>query len=66
MLSATPVNTSLIDLRNQIHLMTERREDSFTESLGIGNIGVLLSNAQKEFKQWEGNRPKTDAATNQN
>ena len=26
MLSATPVNTSLIDLRNQIYLMTEKRE----------------------------------------
>ena len=58
MLSATPVNTSLIDLRNQIHLMTEGREDSFRESLGIGNIGNLLNTAQKEFKAWEGNSPK--------
>ena len=53
MLSATPVNTSLIDLRNQIYLMTEKREDVFRESLGIGNIGSLLRQAQKEFKQWE-------------
>ena len=58
MLSATPVNTSLIDLRNQIHLMTERREDSFRESLGVGNIGNLLSRAQKEFKAWEGKSPR--------
>ena len=29
MLSATPVNTSLIDLRNQVYLMTERNEDPF-------------------------------------
>ena len=36
MLSATPVNTSLIDLRNQIYLMTEKREDAFQSSLGIG------------------------------
>ena len=41
MLSATPVNTSLIDLRNQIYLMTEKREDVFRESLGIGHIGTL-------------------------
>ena len=53
MLSATPVNTSLIDLRNQIYLMTEKREDVFRESLGIGNIGSLLRQAQKEFKKWE-------------
>ena len=65
MLSATPVNTSLIDLRNQIYLMTEKREDVFRESLGISNIGSLLRQAQKEFKKWEeansenGKRDKT-------
>ena len=65
MLSATPVNTSLIDLRNQIYLMTEKREDVFMESLGISNIGSLLRQAQKAFKQWEedngenGQRDKT-------
>lgn len=53
MLSATPVNTSLIDLRNQIYLMTERRDDTFRESLGISNIGQLLKAAQRQFKQWE-------------
>ena len=53
MLSATPVNTSLIDLRNQIYLMTEKREDAFRESLGIGNIRTLLGQAQREFKAWE-------------
>ena len=53
MLSATPVNTSLIDLRNQIYLVTEGRENSFRDSLGVGNIGILMAQAQKEFKQWE-------------
>ena len=53
LLSATPVNTSLIDLRNQIYLMTEKREDAFSESLGISNIGNLLRQAQKQFKAWE-------------
>ena len=56
MLSATPVNTSLIDLRNQIYLMTEKHEDVFRESLGIGHIGALLGQAQKAFKTWE-NKP---------
>ena len=59
MLSATPVNTSLIDLRNQVYLMTEKREDVFRDSLGIGNIGALLGQAQKAFQAWE-------AAPNQN
>ncbi len=53
MLSATPVNTSLIDLRNQIYLMTERRDDAFRERLGIRDIGQLLNAAQRQFKQWE-------------
>ena len=59
MLSATPVNTSLTDLRNQIYLMTEKREDSFRESLGIGHIGTLLGQAQRAFKAWEG-KTRTD------
>ncbi len=65
LLSATPVNISLTDLRNQIYLITEGREDSFRESLGVGNIRNLLGTAQREFKQWEadwsasGQRDKT-------
>ena len=53
MLSATPVNTSLTDLRNQIYLMTENREGDFQESLDVGNIGSVMAVAQREFKQWE-------------
>ena len=53
MLSATPVNTSLVDLRNQIYLMTEKREDAFRQTLGVGNIRALMSAAQKQFKEWE-------------
>lgn len=58
LLSATPVNTSLIDLRNQIHLMTERNEAHFRESLAVGHVGNLMAAAQREFKRWE-NRKKT-------
>ena len=53
MLSATPVNTSLVDLRNQIYLMTEGREDGFRESLGVGNIRSVMATAQRQFKEWE-------------
>ena len=56
MLSATPVNTSLRDLRNQIYLMTEKRENAFKEALGIGNIQSMFGIAQHEFQQWESMR----------
>ena len=46
MLSATPVNTSLIDLRNQIYLMTESARMCFGKS-GIGHIGTLLGQGRK-------------------
>ena len=52
MLSATPVNTSLRDLRNQIYLMTEKREEAFRE-LGVGTIQSIFARAQKEFQKWE-------------
>ena len=53
MLSATPVNTGLRDLRNQIYLMTEKRQDAFRESLGIGSVQSLFGMAQKTFQKWE-------------
>ena len=56
MLSATPVNTTLRDLRNQIYLMTERRQDAFEQSLGIGDLQSLFGVAQREFQQWEQQR----------
>ena len=60
MLSATPVNTSLIDLRNQVYLMTEGREDDFRESLGVGNIGNVMAGAQRQFKEWESGKTKRE------
>jgi len=56
MLSATPVNTSLRDLRNQIYLMTAGDNAAFGESLGIDNLQVMLGTAQREFKDWEKQR----------
>lgn len=52
MLSATPVNTSLIDLRNQIYLMTEGRDDAFAPSLNIHSLKRTLRNAQEQFNAW--------------
>ena len=56
MLSATPVNTSLRDLRNQIYLMTEKRRDAFRDALGIGDIQTMFGVAQREFLKWEQSR----------
>ncbi len=56
MLSASPVNTSLHDLRNQVHLMTEKRPDAFAEALGIGDLPALFNTAQREFLSWENKR----------
>ena len=53
LLSATPVNTGLVDLRNQIYLMTEGREDAFRQSLGVGNIRTVMAAAQRQFREWE-------------
>ena len=56
MLSATPVNTSLRDLRNQIYLMTEKRGDAFREALGIRDIQNVFGVAQRAFQEWEQRR----------
>lgn len=53
MLSATPVNTSLTDLRNQIRLMTGEDDRSFDRKLGITSLSRLLGDAQREYKKWE-------------
>lgn len=52
MLSATPVNNTLRDLRNQIAFITEGKEDALFEQCKIKSIGVTLENAQKNFTRW--------------
>ena len=46
LLSATPVNNDLKDLRNQIHFLTEERDDAFRKSLDISSLRETLSTAQ--------------------
>jgi superfamily II DNA/RNA helicase len=52
MLSATPVNNTLRDLRNQIALITEGRTEALLESSGIKDISATLVNAQVNFTNW--------------
>lgn len=51
LLSATPVNNSLTDLRNQISIITSDRDSAFEED-GIPSIQHLLIRAQKEINEW--------------
>lgn len=51
MLSATPVNNRMNDLKNQVAFITEGRDDAFAEQ-GIKNIEATLRLAQKQFNQW--------------
>lgn len=67
MLSATPVNTSLTDLQNQIYLITAKNDEFFAKSMGVGNIKTIIHAAQKKFKEWEetpGKKDKNDLLEN--
>ena len=51
MLSATPVNNRMNDIKNQIAFMTEGRDNAFEES-GIRSIEITLRKAQTIFNKW--------------
>ncbi|MDN5751749.1 MAG: phospholipase D-like domain-containing protein [Nitrosospira sp.] len=52
LLSATPVNNDLKDLRNQMYIVTEGHDAVFSQSLGIRSIKDTLSTAQRTFMEW--------------
>lgn len=51
MLSATPVNNRLADLRNQIAFATEG-DDAALEDQGIASVAATTRLAQKQFNRW--------------
>ena len=51
MLSATPVNTKMTDLRNQVLFATEGRDDALATA-GIRSIDQTLQRAQRQFNAW--------------
>ena len=57
LLSATPVNNDLRDLRNQIYFLTEGSDTAFQESIGIGHLGETLRRAQTNFTNWAKQAP---------
>lgn len=52
MLSATPVNTNLTDLKNQIKFITEDNDKAFEESANILSVEQTLRLAQQRFNEW--------------
>ena len=52
LLSATPVNNDLKDLRNQIYFVTEGQDTAFSQSFGIASIKDTLAVAQRTFMEW--------------
>jgi hypothetical protein len=51
MLSATPVNTRMNDIKNQIAFITEQQDDAFAGE-GISSIDQTLRKAQQKFNIW--------------
>ncbi len=51
MLSATPVNNDLSDLKSQLDLMVASKPDAFAD-LGVANLGGVIGDAQRKFKDW--------------
>lgn len=52
LLSATPVNNNLRDLRNQVYLITEGRANALEEATQIKDIAQTLKLAQTQFTHW--------------
>ena len=54
LLSATPINNSLNDIRNQFKLMAKGDVHAYSESLNVRNIHGSFRTAQKAFNEWRG------------
>ena len=51
MLSATPINNRMNDLKNQIGFITEGKTDALAK-YGVDDIDTTLRLAQQAFNQW--------------
>ncbi|MDR1721418.1 MAG: DEAD/DEAH box helicase, partial [Methanobrevibacter sp.] len=63
MLSATPVNNRMADIKNQIYFISEEN-DHLLEEIGIRSINQTLNKAQKVFNDWS--ILDEDSRTNEN
>jgi len=65
LLSATPVNNTLTDLRNQVSIIAggdvihdEKANTAFRETVGISDLRESLRQAQTHFSTWAKQRPE--------
>ncbi len=52
LLSATPLNTNLKDLRNQMLLITQGDDTAYQESLDVYSISQVMRSSQAHFTKW--------------
>ena len=53
MLSATPINTGLNDVKGQFNLIGKGRDDAFNnEEFGIDSLRNLFADSQRKYTQW--------------
>ena len=52
LLSATPINNSFKDIRNQFKLMSKGENTGFKETLDVNNIEHTFRDVQKIFNEW--------------
>lgn len=62
MLSATPVNNKLDDLKNQIAFITEGNDKALAEMANIKSISQTIRLAQSQFNKWS-NLPEEERTT---
>ena len=68
LLSATPVNTSLNDLKNQIRFISLDDDKAFSETMQIPSIEGAIKVANKKYVEWskDDNRDKNELLNNLN
>jgi SNF2 family DNA or RNA helicase len=64
MLSATPVNNKMNDLKNQIAFITEGNDKAFV-SFGIDSVSNVMKDAQRRFTNWYKNGDPNNLNVNQ-
>ena len=52
LLSATPINTSFKDVRNQFRLLVKGNNEGFNELLDVKNIEYTFREVQAKFNEW--------------
>ena len=60
MLSATPINTGLNDVKGQFNLIGQGRDDAFKgEDFGVDSLRNLFADSQRKYTQWCDNPDRT-------